>query len=341
LIYARAAQSPEYYLSPDCPTTDGKLEARWGGKGSKLLCLGDEFGTLSFLRLAKGLNPETGSQLTARLSSNRKEATDLSVTVPKSVSVLIEVERDQRVKDALWEANNFVINRWEKKVKVRERKGGVYKDRPSGNITVASFYHGTGRPVSENGNYPDPNSHIHNYVMNVSYDSKEGIWKAMKRIHYDLPGIQKQFHKRLAKNLNKIGYETRATPDAFEVKGIAREELALFSGRQDEIRGDQKIRAEKGQKMTEGYKARTSQMVRQSKSSAPEMTTAELRDNWKQRLPEASTVHRAVAKARVAASRSRWLGRLKNHITKLRSFTSLRETEARETVRTRSNGRSR
>src|SRR4051812_6905718 len=124
MLQARNAQSPEYYLTPDCPTEDGQIEARWGGKGSRLMGLGDEFGELSFLRLAKGLNPETGGKLTARLKENRKDATDLTMTVPKSVSTLIEVLQDDRVKAALWDANEYAMRLVEKKAKVRVRKGG-------------------------------------------------------------------------------------------------------------------------------------------------------------------------------------------------------------------------
>ena len=87
MLQARSASAPEYYLTPDCPTEDGRIEARWGGKGSRLLGLGDEFDQAAFMRLARGLNPHTGDKLTARMKKDRIDGTDVTVTVPKSVSV--------------------------------------------------------------------------------------------------------------------------------------------------------------------------------------------------------------------------------------------------------------
>ena len=196
---------------------------------------------------------------------------------------------------------------------------------------MASLYHGTGRPVPENDNFPDPNSHIHNYVFNIAYDKSEGIWKAVKRVHFDLPDIQKKFHKRLAKNLNKIGYETRKTKDAFEVKGIADDVLGLYSGRQDEIRGVQKTREASGQKITEGYKARASQMVRQPKAAVPVMTTGELRQNWNSRLNpgQRSAVAGVTGKAKLSVKRGKLRAALKRHLARFRPAV-VREPQGQE-----------
>src|SRR5689334_5282338 len=101
MLQARAAKSAEYYLTPDCPIDGEKIEARFGGKGSRYMGLKD-FEVEPYLRLYKGLNPETGGKLTARMDANRIEATDFCYTVPKSVSLLIEVAGDKRVKDAVW-----------------------------------------------------------------------------------------------------------------------------------------------------------------------------------------------------------------------------------------------
>lgn len=371
MLAARAAKSPEYYLTPDCPMEGESIEARWGGKDAERLDLpvgkSGEFGTLSFMRLAKGLNPESGSKLTARLKENRRDAIDLTVTVPKEVSLLIEVAQDERVKAALWDANDFAMRLWQKGAKVRVRKGGVNEDRETGSMIWASFYHGTTRPISEdraafvdqegkltfrrgaNDNAkptPDPHAHIHNYVPNVSHDRQEGIWKALKRHHFDLPRIEAKMNRRLAKNLRKLGYDARVESKVIhyksidevpeecrdrietgrgkkpryvrsdiKVRGIDPEVVDLFSRRQDGIKAVEDQRGKNKQKMTEKYKARASQMIREPKSAAGELTRQQVHRSWVQRMTgnQFNALAAMVPRSRAGARRSRWRESMKNH----------------------------
>ena len=357
MLQARNAQSPAYYLTPDCPTEEGELEARWGGKGSLLMGLGEEFDQQAFLRLAKGLNPETGDRLTARLRANRIDATDFTITVPKSVSVLIEVAQDERVKDALWEANDYAMRLVEKKAKVRVRKDGAQQDRESGNIAFASFYHGTTRPILEktdpstaafyangveimarsandNQPTPDPNAHIHNFVFNLSYDRQESQWKALKRHHFDLKEIEGKMHDHLARSLLKLGYQLDRTKTAFEVRGISEDVLSLYSRRQGEIKEAEAERpylnAEAGNKThakrLAAAKAQLSQVVRQPKPEKP-LNRTDLHRSWVSRLTgqQFGDLADLAEKAKSSARRSRWRSGVRNYLDRFRQSVNERE----------------
>lgn len=358
MIQARNAQSPEYYLTPDCPLEDGKLEARFGGKGARELGLA-EFDEQAFLRLAKGLNPETGGKLTARLKADRIDATDFTLTVPKSVSVLIEVAGDERVKAALWDANNYAMRLVEKKAKVRVRKGGVNEDRETGNMVFASFYHATTRPIVEkrdpstahfeangveivasaandNRAYPDPHSHIHNYVFNLSKDALDAKtpWKAMKRHRFDLPEVERKANARLAKSLRKLGYQVEKTKTAFEVKGISAGVLGAFSRRQGEIKdveADRPYLNEEGNKTftrkMAAAKAQLSQVVRQPKSDYP-LGRTELHRFWAGRISGSQFADLAALKGKAASvlRRDRWRDTARKFLDRVRQSAISRET---------------
>jgi TrwC relaxase len=393
MIKATNAASPEYYLTPDCPVEGQELEARWGGKGSKLLGLsGEPFGSLAFLRLAKGLNPETGDKLTARLKADRRDAMEVCVTVPKAVSILIEVMQDDRVKAALWDANAHAMRQWEKGVKVRVRKGGVYKDRATDNVVVASFYHGTTRPIVEkrdpsmasfnsngvelllqsandNQAHPDPQSHIHNYLPNVSFDRAEGIWKAVKRIHFDVPQIEHKFNKRLAKSMKKLGYDVKVetktlryssldeVPEEYrdrvnkdkagkcryvmstlKVKGVSEEIEGVFSRRQDEVDIAKEARPhlesegnKTYRKKMEAAKAKLSKVTRAPKSLTAGLTREDVHRFWVSQLTGEQFGELADLKERAEAAerRGRWRSGTRNFLDRVRQADKVREIASR------------
>lgn len=65
------------------------IEARWGVKC--LSCSGSKtsLSARSPSCTSGGLNPENGTKLTARLKENRRDAIDLTVTVPKSAQLRV------------------------------------------------------------------------------------------------------------------------------------------------------------------------------------------------------------------------------------------------------------
>jgi conjugative relaxase-like TrwC/TraI family protein len=325
MMQIQPAAAPEYYLSPDYRTEGGKLEARWGGKGSRMLGQ-DEFGTLSFLRLSKGLNPETGTKLTARLKDNRRSAWDVTMTVPKSVSILIEVMEKADVKKALLEANEYAMGKLEKQAQVRVRKGGVDEDRHTGNIAFATYYHGTTRPAKDDS-LPDPHSHLHNYLLNLTYDRKEKQWKALQIGNIDRPGIEKAFHDRLAKNLKSLGYKLDQKGKYFEVRGVQPETMELMSRRNFEVA---RYSDEKGYRSPKA-KAKLGQYTRSPKVG--DISMQDVRKYWVVKLgSKLDDLLTVCKKAKVEVSKSRWLNNLKQHFTR-HQFSDMEKERDNEQLR--------
>ncbi len=303
MIAFRPAREPEYYLARE----NGTFEARNGGKAVAMMGLTAEFKELTFLRLTKGLNPETGSKLTARLKSNRVEAMDVTFTVPKDVSLLIEVTGDERVKAALWDANEYAMSRVEKMGEVRVRKDGQQKDQKTGNLAYSAFYHATTRPVDGK---PDPHSHIHNYVYNVTFHKQERSWKALKLHHVNWPRVEKDAHRRLANNLKALGYDVRTKGNAFEVKGIAQDVRDEFSRRHGEIEATKQEKGLKGKSL-----AYASYPTRKGKAAVGE-PMATVREGWVSRLTheQHDGLKAVVKKSQQRASRGKWRSKLRSYV---------------------------
>lgn len=319
------AREPEYYLTPDYPTAEGELEVRTGGKASQMMGLSDGFTPLAFLRLSKGLNPETGGKLTARLRENRLAATDITANVPKPVSILIEVMEAEGVKEALWEANSHVMQKTEKEAMTRVRKGGKQTNRKTGNIAFSSFYHPGTRPAKDD-NLPDPHAHIHNYVYNVTWDKAERQWKALKLEFVDKPKMERAFHKRLAKNLRKLGYDARFRGGVFELRGFDQETCDRFSRRHFEVREDADKRGYKSPKAI----ATVAQATRSPKRS--DVSMQDVRRYWVSRLTgdQFGRLADYVKAARKAAKRVKLRERLASRLDKLRRLALQREEATSE-----------
>jgi conjugative relaxase-like TrwC/TraI family protein len=59
----------------------------WGGKGAELLGLKGEVTKEAFVDLLENRNPTTKKALTARTKKNRRAAYEVTVSVPKSLSL--------------------------------------------------------------------------------------------------------------------------------------------------------------------------------------------------------------------------------------------------------------
>src|SRR4051812_17947850 len=80
-----------YYLQAD------DLHREWGGKAAARLGLAGPPEFEHFKRLLHGLDPQSGEQLTARLDADRIAAWDVTASVPKGVTTVIE-RGDDRVR---------------------------------------------------------------------------------------------------------------------------------------------------------------------------------------------------------------------------------------------------
>jgi len=228
-----------YYLEPD------DLRRAWVGRGAELLGLEGPPDYEQFKRLIHGLDPRSGEQLTAKILENRIPGWDVNVHCPKGVTMVIE-SGDDRVQDALWEAARETVADLERMATTRVRKGGKQADRVTGNLVGYAVEHAETRPAKAD-NMPDPHRHIHMVLFNLTFDKKEGEWKAVKfRPVMDLRKyFDRRFNQRFSHKLAGLGYdiETHWKRDdkgarkymGWDVKGVPATVIRKFSRRSAEI----------------------------------------------------------------------------------------------------------
>ncbi|MFT3920951.1 MAG: relaxase domain-containing protein [Myxococcales bacterium] len=167
-----AKQAAQYYSKSDAGyyMADGDLRREWVGRGAELLKLHDTPDYEQFRRLIQGLDPHSGSQLTAKLIVGRVPAWDINVHCAKGVTLALE-QGDLRIQTALWEATKETIADLERKATTRVRKGKQQADRITGNLVGYAVEHAETRP-SKTDKMPDCHRHIHVVCFNLTWDKK-------------------------------------------------------------------------------------------------------------------------------------------------------------------------
>jgi conjugative relaxase-like TrwC/TraI family protein len=191
-----------------------------------------------FHSLCWNINPVTGQPLTQRTIEGRTVYYDITVLCPKSVSIAYAVYGYDDILTAFQESANETLLDIEADAQARVRKNGKNENRRTGELLWAGFDHFTARPVDDDTN-PDPHMHRHNTVFNVTWDDdpmeqifKAGMFRDIKR---DMPYYQARYHKRLADKLMSLGYNVRKTATFFELDGIPKPIIDLFSKRNIEV----------------------------------------------------------------------------------------------------------
>ena len=150
---------------------------------------------------------------------------DVTLSAPKSVSIMVEVAGDRRLIAAHGEAVKTALAHVEKHMAAtRIRGGGTLTREATDNLAIASFQHDTSRAQ-------DPQLHTHNVILNTTR-SEDGTWRSLEpRAIYQL---QKQigaiYRQELALNVRELGYEIDTAKDSmFEIKNVSAEAMAAFS----------------------------------------------------------------------------------------------------------------
>ncbi len=302
------------------------LHAEWGGKGAAKLNLSGKPQMEQFERLVHGLDPHTGDQLTAKLIENRIPAWDITASVPKSVTTLLECG-DDRVQGAIWNAFGAAMQRLETYATTRVRVDGQQADRVTGNLIWYAVEHADTRPVEDESLpeghrwrvMPDWDRHIHGVVMNLNFDEVEDKWKAVKfRPIMDLRRFfDRSFDALLAKELTGLGYEieTRFKADAkggakyftWDVKGLPASLIAKNSRRTAEVdRTEAAIVAAMKEQHGDHIPDHLSAVARDQlgatsrRQKRDDLTLEECREFWRSRIDddEARQVEETINRAR-------------------------------------------
>jgi len=280
---ASAAAAKKYFgesLTRSDYYIDGQeVAGRWHGKSAERLGLSGEVQDREYFALCDKLHPGTSEKLTPRNKDNRRVGFDFTFSAPKSVSVLYELSRDERILDVFRSSVDDTMREIETEMKTRVRSKGADHDRVTGNMVWADFLHFTARPVD---GIPDPHLHMHCYAFNVTWDEVEKRFKAgqfgdLKR---DAPYWEAAFDARLAHRLNELGIATEKRDYSFEIAGTPQSLIDKNSRRRNEI---EREAAEKGITDSQG-KHTIGYYGREHKNN--ELGKTELRKLWDERLTD-------------------------------------------------------
>ena len=200
---------------------------------------------------------------------------DVTLSAPKSVSIMAEVAGDRRLVAAHGAAVKAALAHVEQHMAAtRIRDAGAVNREATGNLVVASFQHGTSRAQ-------DPQLHTHNVILNAT-KGEDGTWRSLEpRAIYQL---QKQigaiYRQELALKVRELGYEIVVGKGSmFEIKGVSPEVMAAFSTRSAEIEAALGERGTSRDDATAAEKQVAALDTRQAKVAAdPKALVAEWRD---------------------------------------------------------------
>lgn len=242
-----SAQAKWYYThGGDYYLDDLEEPGTWHGKAAARLGLSGEVGREQWEALCDNLDPSgTGKRLTQRTQKNRRVGYDFTFDVPKSVSLLYALTRDERLMYAFRQSVDATMAEIESELKTRVRAGkdkGADGNRTTSEAVWGSFLHYTTRP--EDG-IPDPHCHLHVFVHNVTWDSDERRWKAAQfgDIKRDAPYFQGLYQTHLAERLSSLGLPLERTKTGYEIAGVHRSTLRKVSRRTERI---ERVAREKG-----------------------------------------------------------------------------------------------
>jgi conjugative relaxase-like TrwC/TraI family protein len=270
-----SAQASSYYEADDYYAGDGLSPSEWQGAGADALGLSGEVERDQFREMLDGKMPD-GQQLgTVRDGGvQHRPGWDITMSAPKSVSIMAEVAGDRRLVGAHDRAVKGALGFAERhSAATRIRDGGIVERQQTGNLTVASFRHDTSRAQ-------DPQLHTHNVIMNATRDAN-GDWRSLEpRALYQLQkAIGAVYRQELAVNIRGLGYEIEPGKDSlFEIKGVSADAIKALSARAAQVEARL---AERGQTRDTASAAEKQIAALDTRAVKEELNRADLVKDWR------------------------------------------------------------
>jgi conjugative relaxase-like TrwC/TraI family protein len=271
-----SAQSSSYYEADDYYAGDGLSPSEWQGAGAAALGLSGEVERDQFREMLDGKMPG-GQQLgTVRDGEvQHRPGWDVTMSAPKSVSIMAEVAGDRRLVGAHDRAVKSALSFAERHTAAtRIRDGGSVERKQTDNLVVASFRHDTSRAQ-------DPQLHTHNVIMNATRDV-DGNWRSLEpRALYQLQkAIGAVYRQELAVNVRELGYEIETGKDSlFEIKGVSPQAIEAFSERAAQVEARL---AERGQTRETASAAEKQIAALDTRAVKENVNRAELVKDWRE-----------------------------------------------------------
>ena len=268
-----------YNFSDYYDTGPSQLKGQWFGKGAGMLGLSGDVQKEHFDRLVDNLMPFEDQRLTQRNHANRRVGTDITLSAPKSVSLLWAYTQDKKILQAVQKAAHATLGDLEQdaQTRVNHSRGNMTLEKTR-NIVGASWLHTTSRPVD---GYPDPSLHVHGFVINATNTGNRWTAVDLSTIVRDSGYYEAIFQSRLAENMEALGYRTERSNRDFEIAGVSRETIDKFSRRTAQI---EELAAELGIKNAD-VKGQLGAQTRDLKTTNT-VAVEDLPAVWRQRLTE-------------------------------------------------------
>ncbi len=292
-----SAAASSYYEADDYYADGGISPSEWQGEGAKALGLSGEVNRETFRAILDGAlthGQQLGTMREGKLQ--HRPGWDITMSAPKSVSIMAEVAGDRRLVAAHANAVKAAlayIERHTAATRIRA-DGGVEHRQTTDNLVIASFRHDTSRAQ-------DPQLHTHNVIMNMTRDA-EGNWRSLEpRALYQLQkAIGAVYRQELAVGVRALGYGIeQGKGSLFEIKGVPAAVIRAFSERAAQVEARLAERGQTRATASAEEKQIAALDTRQAKQS---FERGELVANWRAEA-DAVGFGKAERKALVAASK--------------------------------------
>jgi conjugative relaxase-like TrwC/TraI family protein len=226
-----AGQAASYYEADDYYAEGGLAPSEWAGAGADDLGLSGDVDRDAFRALIDGQveGRQLGTPRDGKI--DHRPGWDVTLSAPKSVSVMAQVAGDRRLIGAHGKAVKAALTHIESQMAAtRVRENGGINRISTDKLVIASFQHGTSRAQ-------DPQLHTHNVILNMTKGA-DGVWRSLEpRAIYQL---QKQigaiYRQELAREVRVLGYDIAVAKDSmFEITGVPAQTLDAFSSRSADI----------------------------------------------------------------------------------------------------------
>lgn len=269
-----AGQAASYYEADDYYAEGGLAPSEWFGEAAQALGLSGAVDREQFADLLEG--KVAGEQLgtTRDGKIEHRPGWDITLSAPKSVSIMAEVAGDKRLTAAHGAAVKMALAHVERHMAAtRIRDGGEVRRETTGNLAIATFRHATSRAQ-------DPQLHTHAVVINATQD-KAGNWRSLEpRAFYQLQKeIGAIYRQELAHGVARLGYRIEPGKDAlFEIAGVPGNVIDALSQRTAAI--DARL-AERGTSREEASAAEKQIAALDTREAKTHTDHRELRADWR------------------------------------------------------------
>ena len=267
-------------------TASGGAPGVWMGEGARALGLEGPVNDRVHNELLQGHLPN-GEDISRRggRQAERRMATDLTISAPKSFSLLAIGSGDDRLKGLWDEAVGVAAGVIERECITARRGHGGASVEHTGKLVASAFTHEDARTVDGRA---DPDLHTHLLVMNMTHRG-DGEWVA-RDLDFGKDSVLRMTadyaaKAHLAKRLQELGYPVRLTKDGFEVEGISQAQIDAFSRRRDQV--DVAL-AEQGLTREGSTAAQRDAANLWTRGDKTQLSQEDQRWEWRERMREAS-----------------------------------------------------